>query len=138
MQEQRLFDGVTIDPELDDGRLTTKVGKTYQAMRGGGGWKLSELAERIESTEAGASARIRDLRKPRWGGHVIEATRLPSNLWLYRMTSDYPLLSGRTYGNPRKEARDRIEAFLEVFEDEIIAYWGGQALFTQDLERVLR
>jgi len=38
----------------------------------------------VPASEAGISARIRDLRKPKYGGHTIER-RKNGSLWEYRL-----------------------------------------------------
>lgn len=52
---------------------------------------LSEIQEKlldvynIQASESGISARIRDLRKPEFGGHTIERRARSGNLYEYRM-----------------------------------------------------
>ena len=46
---------------------------------------LAELANGIGCTEAAASARIRDLRKARFGAHEVERRRVSGGLFVYRL-----------------------------------------------------
>jgi hypothetical protein len=56
-------------------------------MTDGRWWTLSELAERCGGTEAAISARIRDLRKAKFGGGVVERERVSGGLWRYRVVT---------------------------------------------------
>lgn len=93
-----MFDGVTFDV-ADERRLETQLGRTYVKLRLGEWETLASLATYTGSSEAGVSARIRDLRKPKWGNHTIEADRTDTGLWIYKMTSELPLLDGKGW-NP--------------------------------------
>lgn len=48
---------------------------------------LPELADEIGCSEAAASARVRDLRKSKYGGHTVRCVRAPgqNGLHLYRL-----------------------------------------------------
>ena len=69
------FDGATYDPALDKERLETQLGKVYRLMRDGKWRTLAEIQAVAGGSEAGCSARIRDLRKPRHGSHCVERRR---------------------------------------------------------------
>ena len=80
-----LFDGVTIGAD-DEPRLTGQLDKVYGVMRDGQWHTLAELAAAAQGSEAGVSARIRDLRKPRFGQHAVERRRRDEgNQWEYRL-----------------------------------------------------
>lgn len=80
------FDGTTINPALDTVRLGRALQAVKEALSDGTWWTLAELAARCQCSEAGVSARLRDLRKARFGGHNIEAERCgTSGLWRYRL-----------------------------------------------------
>ncbi len=70
-----LFDGTTFEPAEDDHRLSTLLARVSGAMRSGAWYTLAGLVERCGGTEASVSARLRDLRKPQWGGHNVERRR---------------------------------------------------------------
>jgi len=80
-----MFDGKTFDPALDLERLSNQVGRTFSAMLDRGWLTLGEIAAMTRDPEASISARLRDLRKPRFGGYVIERRRRTVGLWEYRM-----------------------------------------------------
>lgn len=69
------FDGTTYDPHLDHVRLTGQCARVYSIIRDGRWRTLSELADLSRAPEASVSARLRDLRKKRFGAHVIGRRR---------------------------------------------------------------
>ena len=60
------FDGQTFDYSQDHSRLKTALERVAMLMRDGKPRTLREIADGAKTSEAGASARIRDLRKPKW------------------------------------------------------------------------
>ena len=79
------FDGnETYSPELDCARLTGQLAAVYEATRDGRWHTLSHLARAAGASEASVSARLRDLRKPRFGAHQIERKRVDGGLYVYR------------------------------------------------------
>lgn len=74
--------GVTFDEALDGPRLRSLLGRVLQIMSDGEPHTLAELAARAGGSEAGCSARIRELRA---GGHEIATTRVSGGLWQYRL-----------------------------------------------------
>jgi hypothetical protein len=71
-----LFDGPGLDPERDDPRLARQIARVYNLMLDGGWWTLHTISAATEAPEASVSARLRDLRKPRFGGHEVEERRV--------------------------------------------------------------
>jgi hypothetical protein len=83
-----IFDGVTIVPEFDRIRLGKQLRRVLQCLLIGDWLTLAEIRHRTRDPEASISARIRDLRKPKFGGHTIDRRRRgePSDgLWEYRL-----------------------------------------------------
>lgn len=87
------FGGKTFDPEKDEVRLNRNLTAVLDVM-GDGEWRtLYQLRQavytrhNVDSTEAGLSARLRDLRKPQHGGRTVERERVreTSGLWRYRL-----------------------------------------------------
>jgi hypothetical protein len=83
------LDGATYDPDLDQARLGDQV----RAVRGlmlDGRWRtLAEIASLVHAPEASVSARLRDLRKPRFGAMTVERRRRGEGrrgLWEYRVS----------------------------------------------------
>lgn len=84
------FDGKTYDVARDGVRLKGQLCRVFDAMRSGEWFTLSRLADRVGGSEAGVSARIRDLRKEKFGGHVIERRNAGGGLWEYRLVEPRP------------------------------------------------
>lgn len=79
------FKGVTIDAALDTPRLSRAL-EAVALFAADGCWHtLAEIAEAVGCSEAGASARLRDLRKARFGGKQVERMRVAGGLWAYRI-----------------------------------------------------
>ena len=52
------------------------------------GWvTIAKLAQAVGGTENGVSARLRDLRKERFGAYTVERKRISSGLFAYRVVS---------------------------------------------------
>lgn len=81
------FDGDTIDAVIDEPRLQSALSKVYRLMLDGQWRTLAQIAAHCGTSEAGASARLRDLRKPRFaydfpnGG--VGSRRVTGGLWEY-------------------------------------------------------
>lgn len=85
-QQSELFDGPGIEPQ-DEVRLSGQLLRV-KALMSDGRWRtLRDIAERVGGSEAGVSARLRDLRKQRFGSLSIERRRVSGGLWEYRMGS---------------------------------------------------
>lgn len=75
------FDGVTYNVHFDYSRLRGQLAAVYDIMRDGQWRTIAEIAVRVmRSTghwpsEASISARLRDLRKQRYGCHNVERRR---------------------------------------------------------------
>lgn len=80
-----MFSGATFDPALDGERLNTQLHRVYDVLRDHAWHTLPELREKCGGSDAALSARIRDLRKPRFGFHTIESRRVREGLWAYRL-----------------------------------------------------
>lgn len=79
------FDGATYQPEHDHERLATQLERVNLLMRDGRWRTLREIATLVSGSEAGVSARLRDLRKSRFGGHIIVRERISGGLWHYKL-----------------------------------------------------
>lgn len=80
-----MFDGESYLPLWDERRLSTLLGRVYAALRSGEWRTLAELSAACGGSTASVSARIRDLRKERFGGHVIERKRVGDGVFAYRL-----------------------------------------------------
>jgi hypothetical protein len=68
------FDGYTYDPDYDKERLSRQFYRVFNAMKDGVPRTLAEIARITGDPEASISARLRDLRKPQFGGHIVIRT----------------------------------------------------------------
>lgn len=87
-----MFDGLSYEAALDRIRLTRQLQVVFivteQASRKGQWLTLGELAAACGAPESSISARLRDLRKPRFGSHVVEKRRRGEGrrgLWEYKV-----------------------------------------------------
>jgi hypothetical protein len=78
-------DGSTYSHPRDGARLAAQHHRVLAALRNGQWWTLRALHERTGDPEASISARLRDLRKPRFGSHVIEREYVERGLFRYRL-----------------------------------------------------
>ena len=87
------FDGRTYDPLIDYLRLSAELQDLWDTLTADpeAWWSLSGLQGAIASrtgrrwSEAGLSARLRDLRKPKFGRYAVETRRVRQGLFAYRL-----------------------------------------------------
>lgn len=89
MSNRPEFGGSTYSRPLDGGRLQTALGRVYRLMSDGQERTLADIAQAVGCSEAGASARLRDLRKPgfreRYPNAGVSSRRRAGGTWVYRM-----------------------------------------------------
>ncbi len=82
------FDGPHLT-RRDQRRLATNQSAVYRLMLDGQWRTLAEIAEAVDCSEAGASARLRDLRKPKvasvYPNGGVERRRITDGVHEYRM-----------------------------------------------------
>ena len=90
------FGGRTYSEALDGARLGTCLDKVRAIITNPPGrwFTFAELANKAEASEAGVSARLRDLRKPQFGAMKIESKRIGRGIWAYRQA---PPTTGSLY-----------------------------------------
>lgn len=86
MTEPTLFDGPFLKDE-DHSRLNKQLGRVRTLMLDGKWRSLQDIADATSDPPASVSARLRDLRKSKFGGHEIERKSAGKGLFLYRMAS---------------------------------------------------
>lgn len=79
------FDGETYDSSRDRVRLKNQLSVVKLYMMSGLWWTLAELAKATDYPESSISARIRDLRKEKFGGYTINRKRVSGGTYAYRM-----------------------------------------------------
>lgn len=85
-----LFDGPTFEPAKDGERLSAQMERVRSAMLGGAWRSLEELAALTGAPQASVSARLRDLRKARFGALTVERRRRGPGLFEYRIAGVAP------------------------------------------------
>lgn len=92
-QGELRFDGPMFDPALDAERLGRQLRavRDYMLDLGGRERTVPEIAADLHFPECSISARLRDLRKPRFGGYRVESRRVtPGGLYTYRLLRPDP------------------------------------------------
>lgn len=107
------FDGETYDPKQDHARLTTQNKRVKSAMAGGRWRTLAEIATITKDPEASIAARLRDLRKHRFGGWAVDSRRRKDGggLHEYRMRP-------RTLADPARRGSNK-DQIIETQRKEI-------------------
>jgi hypothetical protein len=81
----RTFGGDTFDPTLDEERLRKQLALVWRIMFDGQWRTLAQLSREADGApEASVSARLRDFRKAKFGGHTVERQRIPNGNGLHR------------------------------------------------------
>ena len=97
-------------------RIPRQQSVVLRALSDGYWWTIPQLEDfarfhGVPATPQGLSARIRDLRKERWGGHTVERECIGSGVFRYRLIQATNGLSSVAGGGvgvgsaPTKDAR---------------------------------
>lgn len=82
------FDGPTFDKERDSRRLGAQLSRVKDVMIDGEWRTLQRIAElAYPASESSVSARLRDLRKPRFGGYVVNRRHVAAGIFEYQVQS---------------------------------------------------
>lgn len=87
MLDVAVRDGTTFHMERDGPRLASQHHRVLARLRDGRWHTLGELAAYTHDPEASVSARIRDLRKAKFGSHVIQREYVQRGLWKYKLVT---------------------------------------------------
>lgn len=68
----RDFDGGTFVPERDAERLSGQMRRVFDLMRDGRWRKVEDIMRAIGGSHPSIQARLRDLRKPKFGAFTVE------------------------------------------------------------------
>ena len=79
------FDGETYDRERDHTRHSSALARVKEILSDGEWHSIAEVADRANISPAATSARFRDLRKEKFGGHAVERKNLGGGFWQYRL-----------------------------------------------------
>ena len=88
LQQTMFFDGDTYEHDADGKRLGEQMRRVGLLMSDGVWRTLRRIGWLTGHPEASISARLRDLRKPRFGEHTVERRRCAegAGTWEYRVT----------------------------------------------------
>lgn len=84
------FHGETYDPDRDHDRLATQLATVRDLMHDGNWRTLDEIAEATGHPAPSVSARLRDLRKRRFGGFTVQREHVENGLHRYRVLPPAP------------------------------------------------
>lgn len=82
------FSGRTYSREFDRDRLNAQLARVYDLMVDGRWRTLAEIETATGDPQASVSARLRDLRKRKFGGFTVERRRrgeAKMGIWEYRV-----------------------------------------------------
>lgn len=79
------FNGADYIPERDDVRLTGQILRVWDVVNDNCWHTLKEIADKTGDPEASISAQLRHLRKPRFGGYIVEREYINDGLYKYRV-----------------------------------------------------
>ena len=85
MNQLNFFDGRTFVQARDGERLGKQMAAVLSHLQDGDWWTLAGLSAVTGAPEASVSARLRDLKKPRFGSHKIEREYVHNGLHKYRL-----------------------------------------------------
>jgi hypothetical protein len=78
-------DGDTFNPFLDEERLNKQMRGVFTIMRDQRWRSLKAIADMTGYPEASVSARLRDFRKPKFGGLTLNRRRVTDGLHEYQL-----------------------------------------------------
>lgn len=81
------FDGQTYEHSKDSSRLAAQMNRVRELMADGHWRTLAEIEAVTGDPQASVSARLRDLRKERFGQHTVERRRRGPGTFEYRLAS---------------------------------------------------
>lgn len=79
------FDGATFEKPRDGKRLNAQLNSVYWVMRDGQWRTLHQLSELTNAPMQSCSARLRDLRKTKFLGGIVERRFISKGLFEYRL-----------------------------------------------------
>lgn len=82
------FDGATYEPSKDLERLGRQMQVVISLMSDGHWRTLSQIEDATNFPQASISARLRDLRKERWGKRTVDRRRKDKGLFEYRLVPE--------------------------------------------------
>ena len=82
------IDGMTYEPQRDYARLVSLHDRVFRVM-GDGAWRTVDQIRAVTGgSESGVKARLRDFRKPKFGGYEVPKRYRGDGLWEYCLMLD--------------------------------------------------
>ena len=78
-------DGDTFNPYRDEERLNKQMRRVFSVMRDQRWHSLKAISVTTGDPEASVSARLRDFRKPKFGGLVLNRRHIAEGLFEYQL-----------------------------------------------------
>ena len=88
MQTAPTFDGETFDKDRDHFRLFPQLRCVRRLMLDGKWRTLQQISEATGEPVASVSARLRDLRKEKFGAYQVDREYVADGLWRYRVRGE--------------------------------------------------
>jgi len=111
------FSGADYSEERDGDRLSTQLERVRDYMIGHGGWhSIRAIASSTGDPEVSVAAQVRNLRKPRYGAHIVERKRL-GGVYVYhlrRRCDDDPAMARP---DPVRAMRLQLLRYEEALDD---------------------
>ena len=79
-------DGHTYSHDEDYVRLNQQAKRVFDVMASGAWYSLRDISDLSGDPEASVSARLRDFRKVKFGGWIVDRERHAAGRFLYRLT----------------------------------------------------
>lgn len=116
------FDGDSYEPERDHKRLAGQLGNVFKLMSDGAWRTLAEISTTVGGSEAAVSARLRDLRKSRYGANIVNRRRIGGGLYEYQLEVN-SAVDRRAEGVPAEDAKqhENQERVTDIAEAAIVA-----------------
>ena len=85
------FDGAVYNSTRDRERLTGQLHSIFMLMSDGNYRTVNEIHEQLGYPHASISAQLRNLKKPKFGGHGLEKKRVfeDSALWTFKIIAKH-------------------------------------------------
>ena len=79
------FGGETFDEGRDGDRLRKQSSEVWGLMHDSKWRTLKQISKALGHPEPSVSARLRDFRKAKFGGHIVERRYVSKGLWEYQL-----------------------------------------------------
>lgn len=115
-----LFDGETYVAAEDEERLATQLERVTALMTDGEWRTLEEIQKSTGGSLPAVSARLRDLRKPRFGSFIVDRRRrgaASGGLHEYRISATHPVSVTKPKKNPFLEGMKRAAKIVLANSD---------------------